>query len=259
MIPDELETALRNTALGGLRYFASTGSTNDEALAWAVSGAADFSLVIADTQTSGRGREGRKWLTVPGSALAFSLVLRPTPAEKEYPGRFSGLGALALVRALQTRGLSARIKWPNDVLLGRRKTAGILVETVWTGAEIDCLVLGMGVNVAAGSVPADTQLNFPAACLEDETGSPVARFDLLRDILLACQNLRRRMAGPEFLQEWQDNLAFAGERVYLWQGEQGPFEVQLLGLEQDGSLKVLNDSGETKTIHFAEVHLRPAD
>ncbi len=257
MIPDELETALRDTALGGLRYFASIGSTNDEALAWAASGAADFSLVTADTQSSGRGRDGRKWLTAAGSALAFSLVLRPTPAEKEFPGRFSGLGALALVRALRSRGIIARIKWPNDVLVRRCKTAGILVEMVWMGADIDSIVLGMGVNVSPGSVPGPGLVNFPAACLEEETGARVDRFELLRDILQECRFLRNRLTTGAFMDEWQENLEFIGERVRLQQGDQGPYDVELIGLEQDGSLRVKNEDGSFRTVHFAEVHLRP--
>ena len=99
MSHSELEAALRDITLGGLRFFSSTGSTNDEALAWAASGAHDMALVVANEQTRGRGRAGRRWFTPSGTGLAFSLVLRPTQAEHEHIGRFSGLGALALVRA----------------------------------------------------------------------------------------------------------------------------------------------------------------
>jgi BirA family biotin operon repressor/biotin-[acetyl-CoA-carboxylase] ligase len=257
MSHSELETALREIALGGLRFLASTGSTNDEALAWAARGARDLSLVVADAQVSGRGREGRKWYTPAGVGLAFSLILRPSDVEREHVGRFSGLGALALVSALRKRGLNALIKWPNDVLIQRKKVAGILIEAVWLGAEVDSLVLGMGVNVSPGSLPPEETLNFPATCVEDEAGEAVARLDLLRDLLADFINLRVNLATDGFLNAWQDALAFRGEQIQLWQGREQPINAELLGLGMDGSLRVRTDRGEERLIHFGEVHLRP--
>src|SRR6266516_4000607 len=112
MNQSELKKTLAKLPLGDVRYFDSIGSTNNEALAWATGGAKDLSLVIADEQTAGRGRLDRKWFTPKGTALAFSLILRPTAAEKPYLTRIVGLAALAIVDALQTRGLVAQIKWP---------------------------------------------------------------------------------------------------------------------------------------------------
>src|SRR5512136_691257 len=96
-----LRKTLSNISLGGLRYFEQTGSTNDMALAWAAEGAPDLALVYAEQQTAGRGRGGRRWFTPPGSALAFSLILRPTPPEHQFPARFSALGALAVCDVLK--------------------------------------------------------------------------------------------------------------------------------------------------------------
>ncbi|MEN4100610.1 MAG: biotin--[acetyl-CoA-carboxylase] ligase, partial [Anaerolineaceae bacterium] len=127
-----MTTRLRMDHLAGLpvselRYFDSIGSTNDEALRWAEQGAPDAALVVADTQTAGRGRMDRRWVTRPGVALAFSLALRPTPVEASALGLFSPLGALAVAAALRENyGLLAEVKWPNDVLLERRKCCGIL-------------------------------------------------------------------------------------------------------------------------------------
>jgi BirA family biotin operon repressor/biotin-[acetyl-CoA-carboxylase] ligase len=253
----KLKAALRDVTLGGLRYFPETGSTNDDALAWAASGAPDFSLVVADTQKRGRGRDGRKWVTPSGTSLAFSLVLRPTVVERELVGRFSGLGALALVAALKRRGITAQVKWPNDVLVGRKKVAGVLVEVVWMGVDVDSLVLGIGVNVAEGSLPAEVQLNFPATYVDAEAGVQVDRYALLKDTLVELQSLRGTLSGSKFLDLWQRELAFKGEKVHLWQGQEQPFEAELLGLELDGSLRVRLVSGEVRSIHFGEVHLRP--
>ncbi|HEY3310586.1 MAG TPA: biotin--[acetyl-CoA-carboxylase] ligase [Anaerolineales bacterium] len=257
MSKPELEAALRNLTLGGLSYLASTRSTNDEALAWAASGAQDLSLVVADEQTSGRGREGRRWFTPPGAGLAFSLVLRPGEAMREQTGRFSGLGALALLMALRRRGLEAQIKWPNDVLIRRRKVAGILVETVWMGTEVESLVLGMGVNVSPAALPPADQLNFPATCVETELGAKVPRYELLRDVLEELIGLRAELASDGFIEAWQDALAFRNETVHIWQGGGQPFSAVLLGLDSDGSLRVRSPGGEERSIHFGEVHLRP--
>ena len=117
MNQNELKKSLSKLPLGDIRYFDSIGSTNDEALAWAATDAPDLSLVIADEQTAGRGRLDRKWFTPKGTALAFSLILRPTAAERPHLSRTVGLAALAVADSLRTRGLAAQIKWPNDILI----------------------------------------------------------------------------------------------------------------------------------------------
>src|SRR5215216_7195670 len=122
----ELRKALSKLSLGDVRYFDSIGSTNNEALAWATRGAKDLSLVIADEQTAGRGRLDRKWFTPKGTALAFSLLLRPTAEEKPFLTRIVGLAALAVAESLLKLELNAQIKWPNDILTNGKKVCGIL-------------------------------------------------------------------------------------------------------------------------------------
>ncbi len=252
------QKALSSLPLGGLRYFQTIGSTNDEALAWAAQGASDLSLVAADEQTAGRGRSGRKWFTPRGAALALSLILRPTSAERSYPARTTGLGALALTDALGKHGLAAQIKWPNDVLVNGRKAAGILVEAVWTGESLEALVLGMGVNVSAASVPPADQVSFPATSVESELGRPLERVELIGDILARLIDRRARLGTKDFVQAWEAALAFRGEQVQV-QGEAGPPLVgKLLGLGADGSLQLTGADGKLHTFQFGEVQLRPA-
>src|SRR5215216_1577233 len=100
MNQNELKQALAKLPLGKVRYFDSIGSTNNEALAWATKGANDLSLVLADEQTAGRGRLDRKWFTPKGTALALSLILRPTAEEKLFLTRIVGLAALAVAESL---------------------------------------------------------------------------------------------------------------------------------------------------------------
>lgn len=243
--------------MGGLRYFESIGSTNDEALAWAASGAADLSLVAADEQTRGRGRLNRTWYTPKGSALAFSLILHPN--SQEQLTRHVGMAALAITDALQSIGLQPRIKWPNDILLNGKKTAGILIETVWAGDKADSIVIGMGINVFAASVPPLEALRFPATSLENDTnGSVPAREELLASILQAVTVRRRQMHTNLFLHEWQDNIAYRGEQVLIHGAGENPMSGTLDGLESDGSLRLSDSQGGCTIVRFGDVSLRPA-
>jgi len=251
------EQYLSSLPIGAFRYYETIGSTNDEALAWASQGAPDFSLILADEQTSGRGRMDRKWFTPSGSALALSLILHPTPIERAHPSRTTGLLALSLTESLLKLGLIPQIKWPNDVLLGGRKVAGILVESTWLGEELEALVLGMGVNVLNASVPPADQLLFPATSIETELGHPINRMDLLREILLNVLDWRPKLGTDTFIQFWGQRLAFRGQQVQVQGGSGSPIVGELLGLDSDGNLRLQNEHGKSVTVQFGEVHLRP--
>jgi BirA family biotin operon repressor/biotin-[acetyl-CoA-carboxylase] ligase len=260
-----LRKTLSDIPLGSLRYFEQTGSTNDVALAWAAAGAPDLALVYAEEQTAGRGRGNRRWFTPPGAALAFSLVLRPLPSEEQSVALFSALGALAVCEALAALGLPPEIKWPNDVLLNRRKVCGILAESVWTGEKVDSIVLGIGVNIKAEAVPPPDQLNFPATYLEAElalqepqgVSSTSDRPALLRGILQAMLYWRDLMVTDIFRHAWESRLAFRGEQVEVWGRGQAVGVGQVDGLEEDGSLRLRSPQGEVFKIPFGEIHLRP--
>lgn len=257
MNQNELKKSLTKLALGEIKYFDSIGSTNDEALAWAATEARDLSIVIADEQTAGRGRLDRKWFTPKGSALAFSLILRPTADEKPHLSRTVGLAALSVAESLRTRGLDAKIKWPNDVLIHGQKVCGILVESVWSGEDVDCVVIGIGVNVLKESVPPAQDLLFPATSIEGELGQPPDRVEVLHDILKAFLALRPIMITGEFVAQWEGSLAFHGETVQVETGNLPPTSGKISGMDPDGSLRLLNEHGETVTVRFGDVRLRP--
>lgn len=241
--------------LGDVRYFETLGSTNDEALAWAAEGAVDLSLVIADEQTAGRGRGDRKWFTPKGTALAFSLILRPTTSEP-IP-RTPGLAALSITDALQGLGLDPRIKWPNDVLLNGKKVAGILIENIWTGAEVDSLVVGMGINVFEPSIASSHPLMFPATSVESELGREPSREDLLYAILTALLARRPGIDALEFMTAWENLLAFRGEQVRITRDHETLAQGELLGLDADGGLRLRNEKNQILSMPFGEVSLRP--
>jgi BirA family transcriptional regulator, biotin operon repressor / biotin---[acetyl-CoA-carboxylase] ligase len=266
-----LEQVLQGLALGPLRFLDQVGSTNTEALRWADSGAPDQSVIVADEQTAGRGRQGRTWFTPPGAALAFSLVLREglrvdRSSPEDIPSRLArltALGALAVSQALQTEyNLTSQIKWPNDVLLERRKVCGILTEAQWQGERLAAAVLGIGINVAPPSVPPDSEVIYPATCVEAVLNRRIDRWFLLRCVLEKILAWRGWLEEPEFLTAWEERLAFKGEQVYIYTstttqdspGEQGI----LLGLDSSGRLLVRSYSGEVRALNIGELRLDPA-
>jgi BirA family biotin operon repressor/biotin-[acetyl-CoA-carboxylase] ligase len=160
---------------------AETGSTNDDAFAAARTGAPHGAIFVADTQRSGRGRRGSSWTSPPGENLTFSVLLRPAvPAER--------ISAIALVAGLAVRAAAAArvttavaIKWPNDVLVDEKKLAGILVESRLSGASVEAVVVGIGMNVAMTALPADiAAIATSLAILGDPAPSREA---LLADVL----------------------------------------------------------------------------
>jgi BirA family biotin operon repressor/biotin-[acetyl-CoA-carboxylase] ligase len=164
------------TAIGVVRQ---TGSTNADLVDLAARGLKDGSILVAEEQTEGRGRQGRSWVSPPGSALTFSMLLRPEripPARLGWLPLLAGIATATAVRALT--GLDARLKWPNDVLIGGRKLAGILAEG--TG---NAVIIGIGLNVTVD--PAELPSGpggLPPTSLMAE-GVPVARDVLLIEVL----------------------------------------------------------------------------
>lgn len=260
MNQNSLKKSLSKLNIGGLRYFDSIGSTNDEALAWAAEGAEDLSIVIADEQTQGRGRLDRKWFTPKGSALAFSLILRPSAPLRPHLSRTVGLAALSVADSCLKLGLAPRIKWPNDILLIEKKAAGILVETVWSGEDVDSLVIGMGINIHAASVPPADVLQFPATSIEEALGGePPAREEILYGVLSAFISWRERMDTDELIRAWEGMLAYRGGQVQVQAGGDiaSPIIGRLSGLESDGSLLLRDEHDKSVIVHFGDVSLRP--
>jgi BirA family biotin operon repressor/biotin-[acetyl-CoA-carboxylase] ligase len=266
----ELEQILHGLALGPVRYFDRIDSTNAEALRWTDAGAPDLALVVADEQLAGRGRQGRSWFTPPGAALAFSLVLREPWGEEPFTqpstilvARLTALGALAVSQALRdAHRLTAEIKWPNDVLLDRRKVCGILAEAQWLGAHLSAVVLGIGVNIAPASIPPESGLIYPATCVESAVRRDVDRWQLLRAVLEQIFFWRSRLGSQAFLDAWEERLAFKGEQVYLFTAtdvqSQAYQQGILVGLDAEGCLKIRDQAGELRSLSGGELRLRPS-
>lgn len=259
-----LELRLHSLPLSAIRYYDRVGSTNDEAAHWAAAGGPHLALVVADEQTAGRGRLNRRWYTPRASALAFSMVLQGQnllPSQEAVP-QVTALGALAVCDALNqdlSSRIPAQIKWPNDVVVGRHKLAGVLAEAHWQGENLQAVILGIGINIAPDSVPPPDMLDFPATCISDVLGYALDRWDALHLVLGKLLNWLPNLDQPEFIQAWEQRLAFQGEWVRVSMGPQPPLEGQIRGLNPDGSLRLQMPGGEEQELRMGDIHLRPVD
>jgi BirA family transcriptional regulator, biotin operon repressor / biotin---[acetyl-CoA-carboxylase] ligase len=203
-----------------------TDSTNERARELASSGAPHGTLVTADAQTAGRGRQGREWVASPGSSLLLSLILREAG---------QALPLAAAVAVCEALPVKAAIKWPNDIWVERRKVAGILVEA---RPQEGWAVVGIGVNVHGA----------PAIEHVTSLGSVIGTEELLERLLLALDGWLSRPL-PEVLAAWRSRDALLGETV-RWQNGSG----KGVGIDESGALLVDTDSGRV-ALQAGEVHL----
>jgi BirA family biotin operon repressor/biotin-[acetyl-CoA-carboxylase] ligase len=258
-----LRLLLSDLPIPVIRYYETIPSTNSAALEWmqqvgVEGGIPDGSLLVANAQTAGRGRMNRQWVTEADAGLAFTLVFHPSPFELERLSLFSGLAALAICQVLwESYNVPSAIKWPNDVLSNGFKIAGILVETSWLGNVIEGIVVGIGINITSASVPPQEMLRFPAACIEDLLGQEVDRLEFLHSVLQALFSWRTSIGTPQFIQGWNEKLAFRGECVNIEQAGQPPITGIFQGVSEDGSLLLRTENGVDVEVMVGDVRLRP--
>lgn len=251
-------------------YYPVIGSTNDEAKLLAGQGAPEGLLVIANEQTAGRGRLRRRWLAPAGGGLLFTLILRPAlpPAQVSRVTMACGLAAADAV--WEVAGVKAGLKWPNDLLVGDRKLAGILTELALNGEALDYLAVGIGINVtmqpagvgaAAGEQdlaqdPSLVELGSQATSLSLEAGRPISRLRVLWRFL---ENLERRyaavLAGQSPYQEWTQRLVILDRAVCVDLGSEqvsGTIE----GVDADGALLLREAQGGLRRVLAGDVSLR---
>jgi BirA family biotin operon repressor/biotin-[acetyl-CoA-carboxylase] ligase len=233
-------------------FFLSVGSTNDVALKLAARGDSSGALVIADEQTSGRGRRGRAWFSPPGSGLYVSIVLSPARA-RDDPERATMLVTLMAGVALaegveRATGLRADIKWPNDLYVGRRKLAGILAE-----AGEHHVVLGYGINVSAGAFP--RELADRATSVETELGRPADRPSLCAETVRAIAHRYGDLLDARFdaiLDAWRERAPGSRGARVRWETPAGPRTGVTAGIDDRGALLVDAD-GRIERIVGGEV------
>jgi BirA family biotin operon repressor/biotin-[acetyl-CoA-carboxylase] ligase len=241
MLPGEFAAAVaalserRPDAKLDVRWHASVPSTMDLASTLVHEGAHHGVVVVADEQTAGRGRRGAVWASPPGAGLYLSFVARIGA------GSLSTLSLLTLAAGVAVRdgvsavtGLMADLKWPNDLIVGKRKLAGILAEGIAIGTPHQAVVIGVGLNLQTAAYPPDVSAR--ATSIEGELGRPVDRGELFAAVLISLwDRLALLPQSPgDILQAWRRASPSAiGTRVE-WDGRHGV----TAGVDESGALLV---------------------
>jgi BirA family biotin operon repressor/biotin-[acetyl-CoA-carboxylase] ligase len=250
-VREELSRRADQLGIFGRRvhWLETASSTNDIAARLAESGAEPGTLVAAEAQTSGRGRMGRSWFSPPGAGLYVSVVLRPDP-----PPLLTLAAGVALADGIQaSTGLQAEIKWPNDLLVGKRKLAGILAEAAAQGGRLEFVILGFGVNLRPAAYP--PELADRATSIEAELNRPADRAMILAEILSAlasrCTDLQQGRFDA-ILSAWRTRAPSLRGAVVEWDTPGGPERGRAEDIDAAGALLVRVD-GRTVRLFAGEV------
>jgi BirA family biotin operon repressor/biotin-[acetyl-CoA-carboxylase] ligase len=242
LLPQELSWRL-NTGIIGRKILAYNivDSTNSLAFSLAEQGAREGSVVFAEGQRKGKGRLGRSWYSPKSKGIYCSVILRP----KISPQKASLITLLAAVSCAEAIrkvfGLTAQIRWPNDILVNNKKVCGILTEMQAKGHQVEFIILGIGINV-------NTQISkLPpgASSLKEEAGRAVSRLDLARELLRALEReyLRFQDEGTRsIITRWSNLSALSGKRVRVCLAHK-TIEGQAQDIDKDGALIVRLDNG----------------
>lgn len=226
---------------------AECGSTNDEAARLARAGAKHGTVVIAERQTAGRGRDGHVWTSPPGG-LYLSAVLRPSLPLVDVPPMTLAIG-IGVCDAARQAGAAAVLKWPNDVLVGGKKLAGVLVEAQSQGGKLDSVIVGIGINLM-NDVPEH------AISVAEARGAAVDRAAFIGSLLAAVERWVDRYvaSGLEaIIPAWQDRMAIGLAARATIDG--APLVGSVHGLDLDGALLLRDDTGRIHRVRSGDVEV----
>ncbi len=236
---EEIGKHLRTKIIGKvLDCYEEVGSTNDVAFKLAAKGSPEGAVVVADSQTEGRGRLRRRWVSPPGMNLYISIVLRP-----EIPTHSASLltliTSIALSETIEKYGVDSRIKWPNDLLINGRKFAGILNEMQPRGEAVDFIVMGVGVNLNMSRRIIQEvmgEIGETATSILEVTGKTVDRAQFAAGFLMALENwyfIFKKEGSGYILNEWKNRWGELNKRI----------RVRLNGKVMEGTAFDVDDAG----------------
>lgn len=236
-----------------IHHYDSLGSTNDQLKAMIA--APEFTCVVADEQTAGRGRRERTWYSAPGDGIYLSILFLPRSNSFSKLPLTALLAAIAVAETLIERGVAGvDIKWPNDVMVNERKICGVLAEALSAGSESLRVVLGVGVNLNQLSFPSG--LSDTATSIAIETGKRIA-VEEFRDSLLEkiaqWYEIWRRDEPASIIDRWGRFSTYArGQRIAVTIGKELLTGVTD-GLTETGALRLIVDGGDVRTILTGDV------
>lgn len=254
---DDIRHGLKAGIVGKyIHLFPEVVSTNTLAMQMAAEGAPEGTVVLAETQTGGKGRLGRKWMSPKGN-LYLSLVLRPSIPVQKAP-LVTLMGAAATVSAIRTIcAVPAAIKWPNDIILSGKKVSGLLTEMSAEPDRVKHIVLGIGVdvNMRLDELPSD--MRALATTVAAEAGRSIDRTGLLRQILRELDQAYRKLLenDREVLEDWKSLNSTIGNRVAV-RGLNETIQGLAEGIDAEGRLMVKLDDGTTRTVAAGDVTIQ---
>jgi len=255
--PSRVREGLQNKIIGRpILYFRELPSTNDMAKALALRGVREGTVVVARTQSKGRGRQNRKWIS-PEGGLWLSVLLRPKTNPKHVP-MLTFLVSVAVAKTLsRSFQLKSEIKWPNDVLINMKKVCGILTETRTKRETLYFAIVGIGINAnfAVDVLPA--HLRDSSTTLQEELKREVERETLLRDLLREIESCYKVFAKGQFshiLDEWRGLATFLGSKVEV-KSHREKVEGQAVNIDSYGALIVKLRNGTTRRVLSGELRI----
>jgi BirA family biotin operon repressor/biotin-[acetyl-CoA-carboxylase] ligase len=257
--PDKITSRLASGIIARpLRVIAEIGSTNDAAMAAGQRGEPEGLAILADRQTSGRGRLGRSWSSVPGVGIYTSILLRPQAPPARAP-LLTLMAGLATVDAIECIGTATPdLKWPNDVLCVGRKVAGILTEMATIGQEIRHVVIGVGINVRHRTVDFPAEIEPTATSIELAVGRRVDRGEVVAALYNAMDRwytVFRSEGTHRIVQQARRRTATLGRPVTVL-ADDGRWQGMALDLDTDGALLVQDEAGTVHRVLADDVSIR---
>jgi BirA family biotin operon repressor/biotin-[acetyl-CoA-carboxylase] ligase len=260
LLPEEIEQGLGTEIFGReIIFYHELSSTQVTAKELARQGAEEGTVVIAETQTQGKGRKGRKWSSTPGQGIQISIILRPRlkPSQSIQIPLVTGVAVAQAIEKVTP--LHARIKWPNDLIIGRKKVGGILTEMSAEIDRIDYVVLGIGLNVNTPQVLFPEEIKEVATSLAEELGESVSRVKLLQFLLKEFEGLYSEftVSGFEPLRErWKAMSKTIGAWVELSDVDSEKIRGKVIDIDESGALILQKRDKSIERILAGDVSLR---
>lgn len=255
LLASDIEAGLDGTIDWSVHCLAETGSTNQDLRQLAEQGVAEGAVIVADRQSAGRGRLGRRWESPAGVNLYCSILLRPNIPPQQAP-QLTFLSAVATAEAMiETFQLPVRVKWPNDLLVGGRKVAGMLNEMSAESEQVHFVLLGIGVNLNMAAEQFPDDLRYPATSVLLEQGQPVERLAFVRNLLQRLDALYRIYLEEGFwaIRRRWEGLSDLLDRTVQVDLNPGIKVGTVVGLDDDGALRLQLEDGQIERILAGDV------
>ncbi|MFC1670015.1 biotin--[acetyl-CoA-carboxylase] ligase [Spirochaetota bacterium] len=253
----EIQSKLKTDTFGQgyIFYSESIDSTNIKAKELANEGHQEGTVIIADSQSKGKGRKGRHWFSPGKTGIYMSLILKPPiiPSEAQ---KITLITAVAIAEVLKYyAGIDVRIKWPNDILVNNKKLAGILTEINTTKDSINYIIVGMGINVNTPLESMPSEIRDIATSILIETNKEMEKWDIVKVILESFERYYNKFLNNGFadiLEEWKRLSQIMGSKIKV-DLEKGSIEGEVVEVDKDGFLIIRDSDGNDEKIIAGDV------